>query len=664
MSADADLAALASLCGIFETFRDLQGVMRPTSPETQRALLRASGLQVATRAEVRAALDALRAQQAARTLPEEIVVSCEAPLLVPVSAPTEWQLLLEGATRPHAEGRAVEAIEAPPVPMGVHALQIRQGRQASLVRLISAPTRTPGLQEITDQSKAWGVMTALYGLRSDRNGGLGDFEDLAQLGESLGAQGAGFLGLNPVHALGWAAEGVISPYSPTHRGVLNTNHLALDQLGPVPDGWSAAAGSDLIDYETHSARHRGALKSAYARFRQTASQAAQEAFAAFAAAGGEMLEDFARYECLSDALGPDWRRWPDALRTPALARQQTPPDDMGFHIWQQWRADQQLAQAQARSQAAGLSLGLYLDLAIGARRDGAEAWSGAETIARGVSLGAPPDHLSPAGQTWQLAAYAPRQLAAQGYGPLRQILRQVMRHCGVLRIDHALGLSRSYWIPDDGSPGGYIRQPFQSLMAIIAIEAHRSGTVIVGEDLGLVPEGFRDTMAARGFYGYTVLQYEKTERGRFRVDADLRPQSLACFGTHDTPTLAGFWAGRDIDWWHRLGWIDAPERQRAKRRRAAEKAELLQKSEQEAADRGAADLCDVVHRRLAEGPAALVAVQLDDILGLEEAQNLPGTVDAHPNWRRKCPVAVADLAGHEGVAKAACIMKSAGRSTS
>lgn len=660
MSADADLAKLAAACGIFDRFRDLEGVMRPTSPDTQRAVLRAGGFAAQSAAEVTESLAELQAAQAARLIPEEIIVTSGHSVSVPCTDAVDWQLVLDGTDRAHASGGAAETITLAPLPMGLHKLHARGSGRSSVCRIIAAPPRAPLLPEVTNQEKSWGVVAALYGLRSRRNRGLGDFEDLAQLAETLGPLGAGFLGLNPVHALGWMAEEVISPYSPSHRGCLNPAHLAVDRLwGAPPFDTATAAGAQLIDYAAHGRQHRRALRAAYATFEQTATAAERAAFAEFVQAGGRLLEDFARFECLSTQHGTDWRQWPEALRHPEQQRATALPEKADFHLWLQWQADIQLGAAHRRAVNSGMGLGLYLDLAVGARRDGAEAWCAGDALARDVSLGAPPDHLSPAGQNWQLAAYAPRGLAAQDYAPFRTILRQSMRHCGLFRIDHALGLNRSYWIPDDGSPGGYIRQPFAALMALITIEAHRAQTVIVGEDLGLVPDGFRETMADKGLYGYTVMQYEKTEAGQFRRAQDLRPQSLACFGTHDTPTIAGFCAGRDIEWWHRLGWIDDAERTRAQQQRRSERADLLG---QPGAATETETPRDLIHNQLAEASAALAAVQLDDVLDVIEAQNLPGTVDAHPNWRRACPVAIDALPGHEGLIETARIMADAGRS--
>ncbi|WP_300061223.1 4-alpha-glucanotransferase [uncultured Roseobacter sp.] len=661
MNSDAELADLARLCGVFDSFRDLDGVTRPTAPETQRALLRANGLDVGTASEVRDTLTRLRAEARARIVPEDAVLDSGSPASLSCKGEVAWHVLREGSDDVLAEGTAQDRIDLPALPMGLHHLHARHGRSRAVCRVIVAPTRAPSLQDVAHVRTAWGAVAALYGLKSDRNGGLGDFADLARLAEIFGPLGAGFVGLNPVHALGWAAQDVISPYSPSHRGFLNTNHIALDEVaGAVPSGPSSTG--DFIDYAAHARHHRTALHAAYDHFQSKATTSERASLKRFYETAGTALQDFARFECLSTEHGPDCRHWPGGVRTADRARALDLPDAAGFHIWLQWVADRQLEAAHARAHEGGLALGLYLDLAVGARLDGAEAWCASTAIAHGVSLGAPPDHLSPAGQNWQLAAYAPRALAEQDYAPLRQILRQAMRHCGLLRIDHALGLNRSYWIPEDGSPGGYIRQPFEALMAIIAIEAHRAGTLIVGEDLGLVPEGFRDTMAAKGFYGYTVLQYEKTAAGKFRDAKDLRPQSLACFATHDTPTVAGFWAGRDIDCWHKLGWIDANGRKRAQRQRDAEKADLLGVPTAEFAGRSATDLRDTVHRRLAHAPTALAAVQLDDLLDVEDAQNLPGTVDEHPNWRRRSPIALEDLATQPGVAQIAETMAAAGRS--
>jgi 4-alpha-glucanotransferase len=264
-----------------------------------------------------------------------------------------------------------------------------------------------------------------------------------------------------------------------------------------------------------------------------------------------------------------------------------------------------------------------------------------------VSLGAPPDHLSPAGQDWNLTGFAPAKLAADDYRAFRRVLGQNLARCGVLRIDHVLGLMRSFWIPDNGAPGGYIRQPLETLLALVRIEAQRAGALVVGEDLGLVPDGLREALHASGIYSYSVLQFEKDQRGDFRHPSQLQHQTLACFGTHDTPTLAGYAKGRDIDLWQRLGWTDAAaaEHARAQRRKDCARLMTLEDEAPPAADAPCDPdtLSQRVHVALARSPAALVSVSLDDMLGEEQAQNLPGTIDEYPNWRRRHRVAVQDL---------------------
>jgi 4-alpha-glucanotransferase len=652
MSDGGALAELAGIAGIFPEFHDLQGVLRPTSVETLRALLRADGLPADSDAEAEETLRAVRAERDAAIVTEDIIVRAGQADGIDLAEGAEWRIVGEDDALV-AEGRSAGRVELPPLSPGVHSLHITQVSAQQSVNLIAAPAGVPRLDDLVGRDRVWGMMAALYGLRSERNGGLGDFRDLADLAVVLGAEGAAFLGINPVHALGWADQHTISPYSPTHRGFLNPLHCALDDIPglayPAP---SDAGSGEMIDHAAHQVWKREGLRRGFDAFNDHASPQEQQSFAAFVTSGGAALTDFARFEAMSLRHGPDWRQWPKHINCP--------DGEERFHLWLQWTADRQLGAAQKRAQEAGMGLGLYLDLAVGARLGGAESWSAQASLAKGVSLGAPPDQLSPAGQNWQLAAYAPRKLACHAYAPLRHVLAQSMRHCGVLRIDHALGLNRSYWIPDDGSPGGYIRQNFRAFMAIIAIEAQRAGTIIIGEDLGLVPEGFRDTMAAAGLYGYTVLQYEKNEHGRFRRPQELRAAALACFGTHDTPTLRGFWEGHDIDWWERLGWTDGAAANAARARREDEKRDLLSGAEATSMADGP-EVADVIHSALADAPSALAAVQLDDVLQIREAQNLPGTVDEHPNWRRRYPATVAEIAANDCLHRTAGIMAAAGR---
>ncbi|MDU9006097.1 4-alpha-glucanotransferase [Sedimentitalea todarodis] len=625
MSRDGNLRELGNLLGILPEFRDMSGQERVTPPETYAALARAMGHDI-DGAALPETIAGLKAKRADQRFPVEAVVEAGAPQQLGFGAGHDW-ILTRAEDASHVASGKGDVI-LPPLAPDIYVLQMKAVDHAQDVTVLAAPRRLPQVAETAGKHKIWGMSAALYGLVSERNGGLGDYDDLGRAAEAIARRGAAFLGINPVHAMGYADTAAFSPYSPSHRGFLNTAHIALDQVPGASTGASAELRrASAVPYAAHKQAQQAALEIAWQAF----CKGHNAEFEAFCETGGAELNRFAAFEALTEQHGPDWRRWPAVVSV-----DQVSPDRRRYHKWLQWIADGQLALVQRRACAAGMAPGLYLDLAVGARRDGAEAWCEADVVAQGVSLGAPPDHLSPGGQAWSLAAFNPHALRAVHYAPLRRILAQTMRHAGVIRIDHVLGLNRSYWVPDDGSAGAYVRQPFESLIALIKIEAARHGTLVIGEDLGLVPEGFRDTMRVHGFYGYSVLQYDR-DRDGFRTPGTPSPQVLACFGTHDTPTLQGYANGRDIDWWQRLGWIDGKAAAHERERRSRDVAKLQGSTPR---------IQEAVHGCLAASPAEMVCVQLDDVLGTIEAQNLPGTVHEHQNWQRRYAVSVADLETH------------------
>ncbi|MGH6912391.1 MAG: 4-alpha-glucanotransferase, partial [Geminicoccales bacterium] len=357
-------------------------------------------------------------------------------------------------------------------------------------------------------------------------------------------------------------------------------------------------------------------------------------------------------------FGGSWRLWPEPYRDPHSAEvarfAAAHRDRVAFFAWLQWLADEQLAQAQRRA-AAVMPIGLYLDLAIGVDPDGAEAWAQRDSIVDGASLGAPPDEFNEGGQNWGLAPLAPRALRDQAYAPLISTLRRAMRHAGALRIDHILGLQRSFWWPANGAPGAYVQQPLDDLLGIVALESHRHRCVVVGEDLGTVPEGLRRSLSEAGLLGCSVLYFEREPDGAFRPGARYRSSSVASNGTHDLPTLAGWWAGRDIDWRERLGLHKEPLQAELERLdRIEERRALLRLLAAEGLlpDGVAPDdppatipwrVVEALHRVLARSPAELMALQIADALGRIEQANLPGTIDRHPNWRRRLDRSVAGI---------------------
>ena len=309
--------------------------------------------------------------------------------------------------------------------------------------------------------------------------------------------------------------------------------------------------------------------------------------------------------------------------------------------------------AAARARGAGMGLGLYLDLAVGTHPAGAETWEDRASFARGVSLGAPPDAFSPEGQTWGVAPFSPPALADTGFAALAETLAAQLRFAGMLRIDHILGFDRAFWVPE-GMPGLYLAMPREALLAVARIEAARAGAVIVGEDLGNVPEGLAAALDQSGILGCRVAMFERNwETGAFRDAAEWDAEVLAAFSTHDLPTWKGWRAGRDIDWRARLGRSADPAGER--RARGQEVAAL------DAVIGGAAGEVEALHAFLGRSPCRLAALQAEDILGLEEQANLPGTIHEHPNWRRRLPVDAGAFAADPRLAAAAAIMKTCGR---
>ena len=676
---DSALEQLATAHGIALRWRDIAGVEHSVTPETQRALLAAMGLNATTEAEVGEALRAHRATELERRLPREIVARADARLAVSVSAPTEWQLHREDGDV--VSGRAKDEIRLTP-PAGIHRLTV--GAETCL--LIAAPPRAPDPQAVVGRPSVWGVTAPLYGLRSARNLGVGDYADLASVAEALGELGADFLGVNPVHARG-AASDDISPYSPSSRIAYDTGFIAVDRVAGAEASdalrlasarnelaLSAARAGDLVDYDLRAAITEPVLHEIF--------EATQAGSSRGDGPRGEPhdvpgpLEDFALFEALSLVYGKDWRCWPKTLQDPASPETRHfaagHASAVEFHLWLQRLASKQIAAAHERAIEAGMALGLYLDVAVGVRPDGADVWAERTAFARGVSLGAPPDRFSPDGQNWNLAPFSPRGLRETRYKPLADMLRAAMTHAGAIRIDHVLGFRRAFWLPESGAPGAYLDYPLDALLAITRIEAARAGCVVVGEDLGSVPEGFRDRLAESGLLGCAVVQFERDADG-FKPPSKYRRNSIASFGTHDTPTLRGWWEARDIELRAAIHEQSPAAKSEALARRKRDRAALAQMlvSEGCAAEgvepadppaEAAAGITASLHSVLAGAASALVAVQLDDALGALEQQNLPGTTDQHPNWRRKIDVAAESMKDDPRLADVAEIMnKSRGR---
>ncbi|MDE1150280.1 MAG: 4-alpha-glucanotransferase [Azospirillaceae bacterium] len=573
---------------------------------------------------------------------------------------TEFKAALDGRRLPFTapdgrRGASVEIVIAG-LPAGIHRLSLA-GRPEMATTLVVAPSRAFQPPALADRRR-FGIGAHLYAVRRDGDQGTGDFTTLAQLGAGAGALGAVTVGINPLHALFGNDRERASPYHPSDRRFLDPIYIDATALGDA-DPAGAAAGllaqeaaamarlSALraIDYPAVWALKRQALAAAFAGFQDLARRqpdhAAVRDLATFRQAGGASLERFARFEVLADTHAGPWSAWPEAARTPDAA---VAAPEADFHIWLQWTADRQLAAADRAAREGGLGLGFYRDLAVGAAPDGAETWGAPGAFALGASIGAPPDLFSAQGQVWNLPPPNPLVQEASAGADFAELLAANMRHAGMIRIDHVMGLRRLFWVPNgaSGRDGAYVQAPFELLLARTLLESHRAGVAVVGEDLGTVPEGFRERLADAGMLSYRVLWFER-EGERVRDPARWPANAAACVSTHDLPTLAGWWTGADIAEKRSLGLLDEVAETAARTNRQEEKRGLLDQlvgagllSEIGPLDGEMDDsVAAAIHAFVAAAPSTLMLAQADDLAGEAEAVNLPGTDRERPNWRRR-----------------------------
>ncbi len=634
---------LCTYVGVHSNYRGFDGQTIEVTRETQGAVLAALGLEARTDGDARDILARLRAEDEARPLPPEVIVEVGKPSTLSLSAPVEWVLEAEGTGETLGSGKASEALALPALSLGIHRLRLSCTAREFTTWVLARPHLAIQLEDLVAEGRIWGVMAALYGLTDGASVPLGTYDLLGDYAAAVAEYGADFLGINPVHAMGQTRPGdVISPYSPNHRAFLNTWHCTAGAPGD---------GADLIDYPSALSANAHAMDQQFETFQ---TQADSRAFEDFQAQAGPQLHDFALFEALAGTLGPDWREWPlpyrnrDAETLASFATRNA--RQIRQSKWAQWQAEMQLSKAQTTARAGGMRLGLYLDLAVGPRLGGAETWAEDSALVTGATLGAPPDPLGPQGQSWGLAPMSPLKCRAEGYASFGRLLRANMRRAGMIRIDHVLGLMRNFWIPQVGGEGTFVSYPFDALLAVVAIESVRNQTIVVGEDLGLVPDGLRDALATSGIYGLDILQYMRSTTGGFVPSSDMRELAVCAFATHDTPTAAGFFAAEDTRIRNDLGVIDAEtlEHTREDRRRALATLQTTHPVPE-------------IHRRLAQSSASMVAVQLDDVAGRLPQQNLPATVDEYPNWRLKAPFTLNDIASSPAFADVARDMAAAGR---
>ncbi|MCX8018233.1 MAG: 4-alpha-glucanotransferase, partial [Rhodocyclaceae bacterium] len=517
-----------------EAYHDIWGGLHPVSTATRQALLTAMHWPAQRIAAAPAALaDEIDRAERQRPLPPVMVVRAGAPLCIPLgelgaAGLWRWKITREDGTTAEGWLDAHARLELPAqTALGYHRLELTQGALRHAMPLIVVPARCHQPEGFAAGQRGWGLAVQLYGLRSERNWGIGDFGDLARLIDWVGRAGGAAVGVNPLHALFPDHPAHISPYSPSHRGFVNVLYLdveALPELATCEPAQRRLASADFqarlsalraaptVDYPGVAAAKFELLELLFAHFRARGGERAQ-AFAQWRAAAGEPLERFARYCALQahfraseDAWG--WPAWPPAYRDPdspaiaQFARQHA--ETITWHAWLQWLADGQLRAIAAQAQALGMAVGLYEDLAIGANPGGAEIWANQPAFADGAHAGAPPDEINLMGQDWGLPPFVPQRLREAAYAPFIAILRANMKHAGALRIDHVMGLMRLFWVPANqpASEGAYVHYPFEDLLGLVALESQRNACLVIGEDLGTVPEGFRERLFDAGVLSY------------------------------------------------------------------------------------------------------------------------------------------------------------------
>lgn len=691
------LSRLAALHGVATSFSPSAGVTEPVPEGTVVAVLGALGVDASTPEAVRDALAAAESAARARLLPATLVVwsgetlpsaltglppgteltvrpeeadaTLPAPMRVPDGGPNPADPGSAPSGATPAAPRDAEDTAAPAAPrwwaeppLGVHRLTARApGREEQSCTLVVAPARVP-----QPPGRTHGFLVQLYSLLSARSWGMGDLGDLADLASWSGrCLGAGFVQVNPLHAAVIGNPTDPSPYRPSSRRFPDPVHLRIESVPEYGHATDPAALDELrrkaaelsdgvlgkgalIDRDAVWALKRQALELLVA---VPLTPGRRAAYCDFLAAQGRALEDHALWCALAEVHGSDWHHWPAELRDPrsdATARARSELlDRVDFHCRLAWLTDAQLADAQRAAREAGMAVGVVHDLAVGVHPGGADTWAQQDAFAHGMSVGAPPDAFNARGQDWGLPPWRPDTLAASGYAPYRGLLRGLLAHAGALRIDHVMGLFRLWWVPEGRPPteGTYVTHDAEAMLAVLVLEAHRAGTVVMGEDLGTVEPGVREALARRGVLGTSVLWFERdwSGTGRPLAPEQWREDCLATATTHDLPSTAARLTGDHVTLRHRLGLLTRPldEERREDGADTAEWLALLARlgmlpeggGDEEAAVRA-------VHRFLLRTPARMAGVWLPDTIGDRRPQNLPGTWDQYPNWR--LPIADAE----------------------
>jgi len=708
------LHRLADLAGIQSDYWDVYGNHHETSDETRRTFLSVMGFETTTPEELQNSLARIQEDPWRRLLESVTTLRTgegDAGLSVPVTVTAaelegtiSWTLDCEdGQTlNGHAPCHDLAVLESctldgqtytrlnlglpTEITLGYHQLRIEIETRDALATLIVAP-KAAYLPDwmVKEKRRVWGVACQLYALRSENNWGIGDLSDLNYLCRETAKSGGGSVGLSPLHTLFVGEPDRISPYSPSSRLFLNPLYI---DVTAVPDfsnedsfsaRLQAVQSTEQVAYADVTALKMEALARVFAAFVKAhpegCGSARRLAFDAFVTEGGEVLHRYAVFEALqehfSDLSSCQWDAPYQDPASPACAKfAHQNSDRVSFFAFLQWEAERQLEIAATSCRDGGMDIGLYRDLAVGVTPDGADAWVEDGAFMDGVNFGAPPDPLAPMGQDWGMPPFNPIRLREMAYAPYIDMLRANMRHAGAIRIDHVMWIEQLFCFPTgkDGRDGAYLRFPKDDLLAILALESHRNRCLVIGEDLGTVPEGFRERMADEGVLSYRLLHFQRYADGLYHRPDAYPNLCLATPASHDLPTLAGYWLGQDLDMLLDIGLIaDADaladrkaerERERACLRAALVDQGLLPNDFPVVPDEAHVKaFVAAVHTFMARTPAALMMMNLEDLIGSTQQINVPGTIDQHPNWRVRLPVNLTEVCGPNGLAGAIAPVK-------
>ncbi|MNM24076.1 4-alpha-glucanotransferase [compost metagenome] len=667
------LHQLASRVGLSRDWIDANDRPQRVSDEVLRTILHSLGHDAGDEAAIRASLEAVEAADDSDHLPPLLTADLGQPLALDryFAANSTVHCTREDDSQ-HTLTLDEQAQLPGDLPIGYHHLDI-DGRTFTVA---VAPARCHGLVDSVEQPppRCWGLAVQLYSLRRPGDGGFGDCLALEQLARSAAERGADALAISPIHALSAIDQQHYSPYSPSSRLLLNTLYaspatllgeravrMAIDACG-LEQTLEDLEQRALVDWPRAADARLRLLQALYQDFSQ-GDHPLRTDFDSFRQAGGQALEHHCRFEVLQaqaveHGLGADWRHWPSAWHGPdhpeveALANAY--PARVEFHAFCQWLTDRSLQRAQEAARGNGMTVGLIADLAVGADGAGSQAWSRQDELLADLTVGAPPDILNRSGQAWGICAFSPEGLKRNGYRAFIEMLRANLAHAGGLRIDHVMGLRRLWLIPRGAKPseGAYLNYPLDDLLRLLALESVRHQAIILGEDLGTVPEGLREKLADKAVLGMRVLPFEQTPPGHFKPILDWPETALATTGTHDLAPLAGWLQSRDIDWHQRLQLIDADTELNWRQERQRECDGLRRTLE---ANYGPLQdnpaIVDAAIRYVGHTRAPLVLIPLEDLLGCDQQPNLPGTTEGHPNWRRRFARPVAELLDDEDAAR-------------